>query len=114
MRTASLNRAPDFGGLPERKGEAGGDVEPNNLVTRRERRYGPIATLKSIIVGRMTGWRMEAADPIADDWKFAGSRASRFNSAPEPLAEAIRAVQPFPGAPVTPVAFRRRDTVPLS
>jgi hypothetical protein len=57
---------------------------------------------------------MEAADPIADDWKFAGSRTSRFNSAPEPLAEAIRAVQPFPGAPVTPVAFRRRDTVPLS
>jgi hypothetical protein len=57
---------------------------------------------------------MEAADPIADDWKFAGSRASGFNSAPEPLAEAIRAVQPFPGAPVTPVAFRRRDTVPLS
>ena len=40
MRTASLNRTPDFGGLPERKREAGGDVEPNNLVTRRERRYG--------------------------------------------------------------------------
>jgi hypothetical protein len=42
---------------------------------------------------------MEAADPIADDWKFAGSRTSRFNSAPESSCRS------YPGSP----AFSRRS-----